>query len=134
MTDEERQNHLARYALVEICNLHNEALEFESIHRLLLNVEEKYINEIAGYIGLGDTPLPYFRNGSQGMLLIDTNGGLDVAAVQKGLDKFMEEHSQVEIDYIHGDDVAFKLSNQDNVVSFIIPKFDKKGIIPYSNG
>ncbi len=62
------------------------------------------------------------------MLLIDTNGGLDVAAVQKGLDKFMEEHSQVEIDYIHGDDVAFKLSNQDNVVSFIIPKFDKKAL------
>ncbi len=41
-TDEQLKTHPARYALVEICNLHSKALEFKPIHRLLtkVNVED----------------------------------------------------------------------------------------------
>ena len=35
------KTHPARHALVEICNLHSEALEFKPIHRLLTNVDVK---------------------------------------------------------------------------------------------
>ena len=40
-TEEQLKTHPARYALVEICNLHSEALEFKPIHRLLTNVDVK---------------------------------------------------------------------------------------------
>lgn len=41
-TEEQLKTHPARYALVEICNLHSKALEFKPIHRLLtkVNVED----------------------------------------------------------------------------------------------
>ena len=39
LTEEERQDHPARYALVEICNLHSNALEFKPIHRLICQVK-----------------------------------------------------------------------------------------------
>lgn len=35
------KTHPARHALVEICNLHSEALEFKPIHRLLTNIDVK---------------------------------------------------------------------------------------------
>ena len=40
-TEEQLKTHPARYALVEICNLHSGALEFKPIHRLLTNVDVK---------------------------------------------------------------------------------------------
>ena len=40
-TEEQLKTHPARHALVEICNLHSEALEFKPIHRLLTNVDVK---------------------------------------------------------------------------------------------
>ena len=36
MSEEEYLNHPSRYALVEIVNLHSDALEFEPIHRVIL--------------------------------------------------------------------------------------------------
>ena len=46
MSKEEYENHPARYALVEIVNLHSDALEFEPIHRVVFGVKpEKMIEE-----------------------------------------------------------------------------------------
>ena len=39
LTDEERENHPARWALVEVVNLHDDALVFEPIHRVLFEVD-----------------------------------------------------------------------------------------------
>lgn len=39
MSEEEAKNSLARYALVEVVNLHSDALEFEPIHRVVFGVE-----------------------------------------------------------------------------------------------
>ena len=130
LTDEEKEKHPARYALVEIVNLHDDTLIFESIHRLLENVEDDELNSIAQAIGLGDDLLPYYRNGSQGMFLIDCTGRLCVAAVQEGLNKYINEHENVKIDYIHGDDTAQKLSLKENVITLILPAFDKNALFP----
>lgn len=125
LTEEEKENHPARFALVEIVNLHDETLVFESIHRLLENVHDNQLDDIVQAIGLGDDLLPYYRNGGQGMFLINTKNRLCAAVVQEGLTRFMEENPEVKIDYIHGDDTAHKLSLKDLVITFILPAFDK---------
>ncbi len=128
LEEDEMEDHPARYALVEIVNLHDETLVFESIHRLLENVNDSELNKIAQSIGHGDDLLPYYRNGGQGMFLINKGERLCVAAVQEGLTKFMEEHPDVKIDYIHGDDTAHKLSLKEHVITFLIPAFDKNAL------
>jgi len=128
LSDDELEDHPARYALVEIVNLHDETLVFESIHRLLENVHDKDLNGIAQSIGLGDDLLPYYRNGGQGMFLINCENRLCAAVVQEGLTRFMEKHPDVKIDYIHGDDTAHKLSLKENVITFILPAFDKNAL------
>lgn len=125
LAEEEMEAHPARYALVEIVNLHDDTLVFESIHRLLENVNDSQLNNIAQTIGLGDDLLPYYRNGGQGMFLVDYNSRLCAAVVQEGLTKFMEENPDIKIDYIHGDDTASKLSLKEHVITFILPAFDK---------
>ncbi len=43
LTPEEQENHPARYALVELVNVHDEGLVFEPIHRVLFNVNSEDI-------------------------------------------------------------------------------------------
>ena len=42
---EEYENHPARYALVEVVNLHSEALDFEPIHRVVFGVNPEHMIE-----------------------------------------------------------------------------------------
>ena len=43
LSPEEAENHPARYALVELENLHDDGIEFEPIHRILFNVSPREI-------------------------------------------------------------------------------------------
>ncbi|MBN2879870.1 MAG: DUF1015 domain-containing protein [Clostridia bacterium] len=128
LSKNELKDHPARYALVEIVNLHDETLVFESIHRLLENVGDDDMDNIAQAIGLGDDLLPYYRNGGQGMFLVNYQNRLCAAVLQEGLTRFMAENPDVKIDYIHGDDTAQKLSLKEHVITFILPAFDKKAL------
>lgn len=57
MSEEEAKNSLARYALVEVVNLHSDALEFEPIHRVVFGVEPaKMIEEFEKYYDVSRTP------------------------------------------------------------------------------
>lgn len=50
MSEEEYLNNPARYALVELVNLHSPALEFEAINRVIFNTEpEKLLNSLKEY-------------------------------------------------------------------------------------
>lgn len=50
MSEEEYLNNPARYALVELVNLHSPALEFEAINRVIFNTNpEKLLNSLKEY-------------------------------------------------------------------------------------
>ena len=50
LSDSEKETHPARYALTEIVNIHDEALEFEPIHRIVFDVDsEKLLKEFSEY-------------------------------------------------------------------------------------
>jgi len=45
LSEEEKANHPARFALVEIVNVHDTGLTFEPIHRVLFNVDANKLLE-----------------------------------------------------------------------------------------
>lgn len=45
MSEEEYLNHPARYALVELVNLHSKALEFEAINRVIFDTNPEDLVE-----------------------------------------------------------------------------------------
>jgi len=47
---EEMQNHPARFALVEINNVHDNGINFEPIHRVLFDIDnDDFFNKMAEY-------------------------------------------------------------------------------------
>ena len=132
LTEEEREKHPARYALVELNNIHDEALEFEPIQRIVFNVDtEALLNGIFDYykeVSFGDNggqKIDFVCSGKEGSLFVkDAPSNLPVGTLQKYLDNYVEKNGG-DIDYIHGSDVVRKLAKEKNTIGFMVGKMDK---------
>ena len=123
----------ARYALVEVVNNHDDALEFEPIHRVLFGVNpEDVLNALKvyypnAYEGIGDGHvIAYTHANGQGSITIpDPKVQLAVGSLQAFIDAYLMEHSG-EVDYIHGDDVTDKLGAKPGNIGFKVPGMEKE--------
>ena len=137
LSEAERENHPARYALIELTNLHDDSLEFEAIHRVLFDVDgEKLLNDyIAAYPGahLGEGEghqVTYILNGKKGVVTVpNPSAQLEVGTLQAFLDTYLKENGG-KIDYIHGEDVTEQLASQPNSIGFILPCMEKDQLFP----
>jgi uncharacterized protein (DUF1015 family) len=146
---EEVDDHPARFALVEIVNIHDEGMKFEPIHRLLFDcsidnllasmdeefditkrdfddagtleefVKAEYDNKASHTFGI-------ISDGS--FLAVSVNSpdhNLAVATLQAFLDKFIDAND-IEIDFIHDTASVVELST-DNNIGLLLPPIDKTG-------
>ena len=119
-------DHPARYALVELVNLHDEALEFEPIYRVLFGVDpedvmrefEKYAATLKGsadaqsVLCVGtfeDRAIEVKRPVSQ----------LTVGTVGDFIDGYLKTHKGASVDYIHGVESTRKLAAGENAIGFL---------------
>ena len=133
--EEDLRNHPARFALVEMVNIHDGAQKFEPIHRIVKNVD---VNALLGALILdscaeGGYPIKWYSGEKHGTIYLDPEKGqLPIGILQNFLDEYLSVHLGV-IDYIHGDDVVKSLAKEPNSIGFALPVIEKdkffKGII-----
>lgn len=124
---EDLSRHPARYALVELENIHDDALVFEPIHRIVTGIDpEALLNELVSDCCADDGyPIRWYADGKSGSLSLDRKRGeLAVAVLQNFLDRYLSEHKG-EIDYIHDDDALMALSARKSTVGFLLPAMEK---------
>lgn len=128
-------DHPARYALVEIVNLHSPALRFEAIHRI---VTETNVTELLTRLGEmlllttdpTDQKITIVENGKRRAVYVHTPlSKLAVGSLQSALDKLLPEIGG-KVDYIHGSEVVEKLSMTENSVGFLLPDMGKEELFP----
>lgn len=134
LDSQQQKNHPARYAMVELVNLHSPALVFEPIHRLLVNVDmtdlitrfQKYTRD--HNIDLSEGNDLIFKNNTQDIhfQLLHNDQRLPVDILQSFLDDYLQCHPETQIDYIHGKEAIDKLSQQENSCGILLPAIDKK--------
>lgn len=130
LSEEEYLNHPARYALVELVNLHSEALEFEAINRVVFNVDvDDLISKLKEYYEISDTEGQEFEIVTKNMngkwYIKNPKSNIAVGSVQIFLDEYLKQNDG-KVDYIHGDDVTKELSNNENNVGFIFKPMKKE--------
>ena len=120
-------NHPARFALVELENIHDEAQQFAPIHRVIAKTNPSALLAYLTKACTGEEtcPIPWFSGSKQGVLQLGVQPGqLPLAALQQALDAYLAENAG-EIDYIHGDHEVCQLAQQDNAVGFLLPPMEK---------
>lgn len=128
-------NHPARYALVEIVNLHSSALEFEAIHRIVTEANpNQLIKEMTEQLGLSKTPseqkfVTVINGNEEEWYIHKPTSQLTVGSVQEFLDGYIKQNG-CKIDYIHGKDVVHNLSKNEQSIGFLLPDMKKSELFP----
>lgn len=145
-------NHPARFALVELVNVHDPGLEFEAIHRVLFEVDAADLLDCArAHFAAVGTPcridwpadrqavtaavaatpagshaIPFIANGRYGLLSVDRpHLTLAVATLQEFLDAYLAAGGRGHIDYIHGESAVERLSAGPDAIGFLLPALSK---------
>ncbi|HNT53710.1 MAG TPA: DUF1015 domain-containing protein [Anaerolineaceae bacterium] len=144
-------NHPARYALVEIENVHDEGLEFEPIHRVLFGVRQDLTEAMTAFYG-GAIHFQACRNAAEMVQIVDGQQGaeqavgviastgcqvawitrptsnLPVGTLQAFLDGWLKNGGAEKIDYVHGEDVVCELGAQPGQLGFYLPGMPKNDL------
>ncbi|MBQ6714297.1 MAG: DUF1015 domain-containing protein [Clostridia bacterium] len=123
-------NELNRFAAVEVVNIHDNALDFEPIYRVVFGANaEKLIEDFIKYCG-GESDNANAKEyicvygDKERTIRLETREELPVASLQIFLDKYLKENAG-EVDYIHGIDSVKKLCKTENTVGFIFEGMGK---------
>lgn len=137
LSPQEQETHPARYALVELVNLHDDSLEFEPIHRVVFGVDpQKLLADLlaaypGAHTGEGEGHrFTYVLPGERGTITVpNPTAQLAVGTLQNFLDRYLEENGG-KVDYIHGEDVVEQLASQPGSIGFLLPAMGKDQLFP----
>lgn len=145
-------DHPARYALVEIENVHDDGLEFEPIHRVLFGLKKDLFAALEKTFGAnlsfkpvasvqemvravdeadGQKQVIGLVGGGKKFGLIEiahTSSNLPVGTIQSFLDPFMKDGGAEKIDYVHGGDVVARLGLQAGNAGLYLPGMRKSDL------
>ena len=132
LSDEEKLNHPARYALAEIVNIHDKGLDFEPIHRVIFNISgEEFIAKAKEYFKDSGIELDSDASGKQSFVVV-TEDSKDVTVslsnpphtLAVGSVQMMIDALGLECDYIHGEDSVRNLATAGNT-GVLVPAISK---------
>lgn len=154
LPEEQRASHPARYALVEVENVHDTGIVFEPIHRVVFGVDgEKGVERLREHLAAqnggaevrffeNDGPtavqagpnthvIPFFFEQKQGAFIVsDPAQQLTVGTLQNAIDALLKEVPGAEVDYIHGADVVRSLAAKKDTIGFLLPAMEKSQLFP----
>lgn len=126
------KKHPARYALCEIVNLHDTALDFEPIYRAVFGVDPKeFATEFKAYCAslcgnaAEQSVNVFFGEKSETVIIPRPESQLAVGTVQNFLDIYTSAHPEVTVDYIHGEDTVISLAKESNTVGLVFDGMSK---------
>lgn len=137
LSPEERKNHPARFALCELENIHDNALFFEPIHRVVFDANPDDLLEgmkkfyRTSQTDNGGQCIEYITKSGTGKIYVENpKSRLTVGTLQIFLDEYMKTHTNVTTDYIHGEDVCRELGKKDGNIGFVLPAMEKSELFP----
>ncbi len=128
---EELENHPARFAMVELNNIYDDALIFEPIHRVIFG---RTGEEVLSMLKAADLQP---ANENPDLVLVTKTGDLSfrighpfhslpVGTVQQLLDKA----PNLNLDYVHGEDAVRDIVQKENAVGVLLPPMPKSLLFP----
>lgn len=122
----------ARYAMVELENIHSDAMAFEPIYRVVTCADpQKLVSDMQILDCSNGEPVTWIIGNNEGTVRIPVEEGkLPIEALQAFLDTWIVDN-HAEIDYIHGDDATRELAMLDGNVGLLVPDLGKQILFPY---
>ena len=128
LTEAEKENHPARFALCEIVNVYDEGIYFEPIHRFVFGVDRQEFTK--GLKGINGGKICVY-DGKENFYEKDNTLPLGITAVDDYIKDYISKFGGG-VDYIHGDENLKKLvDDNETAVGIMFEKLDKNQLFPF---
>lgn len=132
LTDEERKNHPARYALVEAINIYDDGIIFEPIHRIIFNPKEDFLDGLKTKLDGCYKSYSYSKKDGKQVLYMNENAPMCYKIVQDYIDEYLKNNKDASVDYIHDEKELIDVANKNsNSVAIIMPSLTKDDVFDY---
>lgn len=130
--DVDVQDHPARYALVELENVHSPAMVFEPIHRVITQVDAAaLLHDLQSICTEGGVCIPWIAGENRGEIYLSVaEGELTVGVLQDFLDQWLATHAG-QIDYIHDLEAVTVFASAPEAIGFLLPAMSKGSLFPF---
>lgn len=122
----------ARYALVELENIHSSAMVFEPIHRIITQTDvSALLRDIRSVCAEDGVRVPWISGDKSGEICLDVaDGELIVGVLQDFLDQWLESNAG-QIDYIHDSEAVTAFAKSPDAIGFLLPAMSKHALFPF---
>ena len=132
LSTKEREDHPARFALVEANNLYDDGIIFEPIHRVLFNVDSNFEEELRKVVDGDFVSFTYSKKDGKKPLKMPKNAPIAYLTVQTFIDEYMKSHPEMKIDFIHDEDELINVaSKSDSSLAIAMPTLTKEDLFDY---
>lgn len=132
LSQDEIETHPARHALVEIINIYDQGLHFEGIHRVLFNVSNSFLTDLFHNVDKEEETWVYTKENGKTPFFIPKSTALAYEQIQTFIDKYITQHPEVAIDYIHGDlELTQVCDEHKNSIGIRMPALAKEDLFPF---
>lgn len=134
LTPARRETHPARFALVELVNIHDPAISFEPIHKVLFDTDNRDFIAAAklyfhGAEGEGHV-IRLLAGGAEATLSL---AGFSIGELIGECERFCQRYLKINggrIDYVHGDGEAASLASGLGCAGILLPRMEKSELFP----
>ena len=132
LSDKEKENHPARFALVEALNIYDEGLIFEPIHRVVFNPDNDFISGLKQVLKGDNKTYIYSEDNGKEEISIPKVAPEAYEIVQTYIDSYLKNHPKTSVDYIHDESHTIEVAkSQKGSVALIMPALSKDDIFDY---
>lgn len=130
LSEEERENHPARYMLVEMVNLYGEGMDFKPIHRLIYNPTEDFIVGLKGSLK-GESKLKIVSKDSVEYIDCPSKASITISEVQKYIEDYLKKNPAVEVEYVHNEEHLMDAINECGGLGIVMPDFPNDELVNF---
>ena len=137
LTEAERETHPARFSLVELVNIHDTAIGFEPIHKVLFETDPAAflteagdaLNALHGSEDSAHTLRLLTAGGAREITVRGLTIGQLIGAAEEVCQRYLAQHGG-KIDYIHNDDTAAEMGRRADGAAILLPRMEKSELFP----
>ncbi len=130
LSDEEKENHPARYMLVEMVNLYGEGMDFKPIHRLVYKPTPDFISGLKESLQ-GDSKLKIIVGDRVEYISCPAKASLTISGVQNYIESYLKDNPQVEVEYVHNEEHLMDALKECDGLGIVMPEFPNEELVNF---
>ena len=130
LSEEERENHPARYMLVEMVNLYGEGMDFKPIHRLIYNPTPEFLEGLKEALN-GESRLKIIVGDKEEYINCPDKASLTISAVQNYIEGYLKNNPQVEVEYVHNEEHLIDAIKESGGLGIVMPEFPNSELVNF---